>query len=321
MRLAYIVTAHKYPAQLARLIDRLNADGTTFFVHVDKKTDAATYHEMVAALQRFPNVRFLRKRFACYYMTLFGAVQAQLQALREIFETNTPFDYVEYITGQDYPIKSNAEIAATLGRAGGKSFICHFPLPFEGVHPSGGKITQPASRIECWHFYAGRHYIRLPRNFRQCTQLFSVERSPVWWLASLVLPAKRKFPAGFAPHGGWAYWCLSREHAEYVNQFAQTHPAFVRFFRFVKSADEILVQTVLLNSPFKDQIINDDLRYVDWSNNDCSPRLLRTADVAKLASSPKLFARKFDATVDAAVLDLIDDQLLSPRAFGVPTLT
>jgi hypothetical protein len=138
-------------------------------------------------------------------------------------------------------------------------------------------------------------------------------------VASLLLPAKRKFPAGYTPHGGWAYWCLSREHVEYVHRFAQAHPSFVKFFRFAKSADEIFFQTVLLNSPFKDRIVNDDLRYVDWSSNDCSPQILRGADLPKLAASPKLFARKFDAAVDAAVLDLIDKQLLSPKPVAMPT--
>ena len=38
--------------------------------------------------------------------------------------------------------------------------------------------------------------------------------------------------------------------------------------------------------------------------------MLRSEDFPKLAASPKLFARKFDATVDAGVLDLIDRQLL-----------
>jgi hypothetical protein len=316
LQLTYIITAHKYPEQLARLIDRLNGDGTTFFVHVDKKTDAVTYNQMVAALRRFPNVRFLQKRFPCHYMTLFGAVQAQLQALREIFETGTACDYLLYVTGQDYPIKTNADIRATLGQSGGKSFICHFPLPFEGWHPSGGKITQSASRIECWHFYVLNQYIRLPRKLRQCTRPFSVEQSPLWFVASLLLPKKRKFPVGFTPHGGWAYWCLSREQAAYVDQFAQTHPDFVKYFRFAKSADETFFQTVLLNSPFKDQIINDDLRFVDWSNNDCTPRILRAADLPKLAASPKLFARKFDVLVDTEVLNLIDEKLLNKKSEG-----
>jgi hypothetical protein len=159
-------------------------------------------------------------------------------------------------------------------------------------------------------------YYRWPRKLPRTLSGFSV-LALAEFLASLLLPAKRKFPAGYTPHGGWAYWCLSREHAEYVHRFAQTHPAFVKFFRFTKSADEIFLPTVLLNSPFKGQIVNDDLRYVDWSSNDCTPRILRCADVPKLAASPKLFARKFDTTVDAAVLDLIDEQLLSSKPVAV----
>jgi hypothetical protein len=57
--------------------------------------------------------------------------------------------------------------------------------------------------------------------------------------------------------------------------------------------------------------VNDNLRYIAWQDLDAgSPAILRKADFARLVSSPKLFARKFDATVDAEVLDLIDSEIL-----------
>ncbi|HUJ10925.1 MAG TPA: beta-1,6-N-acetylglucosaminyltransferase [Verrucomicrobiae bacterium] len=303
MNLAYLITAHKNPGQLVRLVERLNCDGTSFFVHVDKGTDEATYRHMVDGLKPRPDVHFLTKRFQCHYMTLFSAVQAVVRGIDELLLSGTPFDYVIYLTGQDYPIKTNRQIKTALKNAKGRSFLSYLPLPFEGTHPAGGRIIQNASRIECWHAHLFGHYLRLPLrgSSRFCRA------------ANLMLPKQRRFPRGFQPYGGWAYWCLARQHVLYVHHFVKAHPSFVRFFRFVKSADEICFQTILLNSLFKNRMINDDLRYVDWSTEDCHPKLLRQDDLGPLISSPKLFARKFDSQVDATILDLIDEHILKTQ--------
>lgn len=305
MKLAYIITAHKNPEQLARLVERLNGEGTTFFVHIDKGTDAETYGRMVDGLRHLPNVHFMKKRFKCHYMTLYSAVQAAIQGMTEIFQQDVAFDYLLYVTGQDYPLKTNSEIKAILENASGQSYLTHLPLPFEGWHPTGGRIIQNASRYESWHLHLFNRYVQFP-----------LKRGPLRRVVNLFVPRKRIFPRGFKPYGGWAYWCLARRHVEYAHEFVQANPGFMRFFRFAKSADEIFFQTMLLNSPFKDQLINDDLRYVDWSTQDCHPKLLGKDDIGKLLESSRLFARKFDATVDAAVLDLIDEKLLKIKQAG-----
>ena len=254
VNLAYIITVHKNPVQLARLIERLNTDGASFWVHVDQRTDRQTYASMVDGVRHLPNVWFLKKRFKCHYMTLFSAVQAVIQGIDELLQRGIPFDYLIYLTGQDYPIKTNAQIEAVLERANGASYLSYLPLPYEGTHPAGGRIIQNASRIDCWHLHLFGRYVRLPLR----------KRSLVARVVNLFVLKKRRFPVGFKAYGGWAYWCLARQHVEYVHNFVNLHPAFVRFFRFVKSADEICFQTILLNSPFRHEIINDDLRCEDW---------------------------------------------------------
>jgi len=37
MKIAYIILAHKNPDQIKRLVLRLNTEGTSFFIHIDKK--------------------------------------------------------------------------------------------------------------------------------------------------------------------------------------------------------------------------------------------------------------------------------------------
>lgn len=61
-----------------------------------------------------------------------------------------------------------------------------------------------------------------------------------------------------------------------------------------------------MNSSFRDRVAPDDLRYVDWTGGGDHPKVLTLRDLDALLASSKLFARKFDPTVDEVVLDRLD---------------
>jgi hypothetical protein len=65
-----------------------------------------------------------------------------------------------------------------------------------------------------------------------------------------------------------------------------------------------------MSSELAPTVVNDNLRYIDWSRG-ARPAVLGMADLEALRRSPKLFARKFDVTVDRQVLDAIDRELLA----------
>jgi hypothetical protein len=94
-----------------------------------------------------------------------------------------------------------------------------------------------------------------------------------------------------------------------VARFVQSRPDVVDFFRHVDIPDEMIFQTVLVNSELAGSVVNDNLRYIDWTRV-LGPALLEARDLPALGASPKLFARKFDVSHDADVLDLIDAALL-----------
>jgi len=283
MRIAYILSAYKYPEQLVRLVKRLYSDRAEILVHVDKKTTREVYEQMVKGVQSLPNVYFL-KRHRCDWGG-FGHVQASLTGIHEIICRKISYDYAFLLTGQDYPIKTEAQIMDFLGKHQGKSFIDSFPLPSDNWEYGGRQ------RIEHWHFRILDRHIIIPNSDAH--------------------GIKRKFPKAFRPYGGSSYWCFSKACIEYIDQFVRKNPRFVRFFYFVDVPDEIFFQTILLNSPHAWEIVNDDLRYIKWKDpNAGSPSILRKCDLENMASSPKLFARKFDMRIDAEVLDLIDQTML-----------
>lgn len=279
MEIAYIISAYQYPEQLARLISRLEHPGVSFLVHIDQKAPDSVFQSAVEGTCHLPNVYFLR-RYRCFWGG-FGHVQATLEGLDEIFRRDIPFNYVVLLTGQDYPIKTNAYIRNFFTRNQGKSFLHHFPLPTDQWEDTG------LTRLENLHLRLLGRRLVIPGKF--------------------VPGLRRSRPMGLKPFGGSSYWCLARDCIEYVHRFVHENRAFVNWFKTVDVPDEIFFQTILMNSSLAVNLVNDDLRYMEWPVPDSgSPSILRVEAFERLIRSPKLFARKFDASIDAQVLDRID---------------
>ncbi len=283
MKISYIVLTHKYPEQIVRLIRKIADEDTSFFIHIDSRTGNDIYHELLEQLSSISNVYFL-KRYRCYWGN-FNIVAATIEGIRQLVNSSIDFDYAILLSGQDYLIKTTSQIKEFLQRHRGKEFIESFALDSQNRWTHQDGCYQALNRVHHWHFrFRSKH---------------------------LYLTIKRRFPTGFEPYGGSQWWCLSRECIQYINNFVINNPAFVNYFKYVFIPDENFFHTIVSNSPFKNCIVNDDLKYIDWENpNPTPPAILGKSDFHRLVNSPKLFARKFDITRDAEILDLIDQQIL-----------
>lgn len=277
MRVAYIILAHQLPEQLVRLVQRLHSPRALFLIHINRRSDDTIHRAARSGLAGLDNVVFLRRHKL--YWGAFGHVSATMEGLDELHRRSAEFDYVALLTGQDYPIKPVATIERTLAESGGRSFMAHDRLP--------GGWEDGMRRITHWH----SRRIGVPRGWH------------------LELPLRRELPQGLVPYGGSSYWWLSREAIEYIRGFVVDEPRVYRFFRHVDIPDEILFHTILMNSPLRASIVNDELRHVDWTRTPM-PAIFRADDLETLRRSPKLMARKFDATLDSEIIDLIDRELL-----------
>jgi len=295
MRCAYIILAHRLPEQLLRLVRKLNDDTASFFIHIDKRTDAKSYGRMAGPLRTYRNVYFVERR-ECTWGDC-GILKATIHGIQQILALDNQCDYAILLTGQDYPIKSNRQIQNVLRDSANLSFLEYFALPNARWQNENGGLD----RLEYWHFnFRGRRLA-----LRKRTQFKSHALEVMWSRLAEIFPIRRPLPEGIAMFGGSAYWCLTRECIGYVNEFVQRNRAFVNFFEHVLVPDEIFFQTVILNSPYGNRTTNDNLRYIVWSNSP-HPGILRKQDFHRLMNSDKLFARKFDVTFDADVLDMID---------------
>jgi len=299
LRIVYLILAHRYPAQLNRLVRRLDAGNSHFLIHVDKKVGNGEFSSMARLLAHRQNVRFV-KRYTCHWGG-YGIVQATLQGLKEIKEHGIEFDYVCLLSGQDYPIKSNDSITRFFEAHRGKSFIRFDRFPkLHWAEENGGY-----DRYENWYLLDTNKRYGFPNKI--------VHKVP--YLNAFVtntlgrLVPKRKFPSGFHPYGGAQFWALHRDHAAYLTRTIANDPSFYEFFKYVRIPDEILFQTLMGNYEHADsEIVNRTLHFMEWSQAG-AVLSLTTANMDSIAETDHLFARKFDATIDAQVLDLIDQRI------------
>ena len=94
---------------------------------------------------------------------------------------------------------------------------------------------------------------------------------------------------------------------QYLLDFLESHPELDRFWRYTWGSDEFFIHTVMMNSSYKKDIIRESGRYIDWSQGGANPKILTKEDFEDLKNSDKLFARKFDMSIDTEILDLLDN--------------
>ncbi|MBV8886914.1 MAG: hypothetical protein JO235_23370 [Chroococcidiopsidaceae cyanobacterium CP_BM_RX_35] len=307
MKIAYLILAHKNPDQILRLITRLNTDYISFFIHIDKRATDEIYCSVFAGLNQLSNVYFVKRHNSTWGR--FGIVRAIIEGIKAIVDTGIYFDYVIHLSGQDYPIKSNTQIKEFLQENKGKEFLNYFSLP----HSDWNNEYESFNRLERWHIYINNHHYTLPQEHKFQSPI----KSFLYSCLNLLIK-KRKLPKDFSLYGGSQFWCLTGECIKYVNDFLKRNRWFVNRFMHTFIPDELFFQTLILNSPFKDKIVNDYssnkpvISFVDWENpNPLSPAILDKTYFSQLLKSKDLFARKFDVDRDVDILDMLDKIILS----------
>jgi hypothetical protein len=277
VRLGWIVLAHDRPVQLGRLLDRLDAPGDRIFLHIDAAAPLDGFSSVLAGRENLEMLARRRSRWGTY-----GVMRATLDGMRGC--RGAGVDYVSVISGQDYPIKPLAQLRDHLGRGTGTLFMTFWELPNpRWLEPDGG-----LARVEIRHYRIGGREIRVPGRLTPFVP-------------------RRRMPLGLTPYAGANWWTLPGAAAEYVLDFLDRHPQVERFYRRSALPAEGLVQTVLLNSHWRDAAVYGNLRHIVWPEGASHPVTLDATHLDELARSREFLARKFD---DVEVLDLIDQRLL-----------
>lgn len=122
-------------------------------------------------------------------------------------------------------------------------------------------------------------------------------------------------PDGFSFFKGSIWWTLTRDCVEFIQHHAHSEDGqkLIEFLKKTYHSGETYFQTVLMNSKYKDSLINTDMRFILWDEVEGfsgHPNILTIDDFDAIVSSECLFGRKFDMQVDTKILNKIDEFLL-----------
>ena len=283
--LAYLIQTHSSPRQLARLVNALNGPEVEFFVHVDRKVDTGQFRYL---MRRQRNVHFVFPRQIIEWGG-WAMVEAELILIKRAIRAGAT--HMTLLSGTDYPVWSNRRLTEFF-LSTNQNFVEHFRIP--SVYWDRGALNRVRQywlcddpirmKSELWYRTFGKVWRSVwHRVIRRYTNLaFKV---------GYEIGIHRKMPANMAPYVGSQWWSISRECGEYLLDFVRSNPKVVRFYRHSHVPDEGFIQTVLMNSPLKPTIVNDNLRYVEWDGG-FNPRVLEIGDLDAVVKSGSAFARK-----------------------------
>lgn len=275
MKIAHLILAHARPQQLQELVSLLEHPCSEIYIHLDKKTNASNFKH----LEENPKVFFIKKNVRVYWAD-YSMVQAVLNSFKEIIQKD--YDYINVISGQDFPIKSINHFHHFLAAHNSKQFVSCANIAKDW--------PEAAIRLKTYD---------MPRyKFKGKYRLFVA--------LNKILPGK-KTPLSYEIVGRSGWFTITKDAASYILTVLENNPKLVKFFKYTWAADELIFSTILYNSPFKNKI-EDNLMYINWDWEGSAsghPKTLNYDDLDRLKKSDKFFARKFDLSANPDIVEKI----------------
>jgi hypothetical protein len=276
MKIAVLIVAHKNLEQLNRLVAHLAKDFDVY-VHLDKKSKIKAFDVYSSS-----NIRVFQE-----FKISWGSVEMVHATLMLLSAAHSRgYDRYVLISGQDVPLRTNASIHDFFATHPKQDFISGLNL---SLWDKGG-----IERVQHFHTKSPVGALGLTKFFRTASG----------FVASAVnnkLRIKRKSSWDF--YCGSSWFDLSHDSLEAIERVLSTRPDYLKRFRWTACADEIFFQTALALAGLANEFQHQPMRYIDWQTGPEFPRTLRVEDLDFLLASEMLFARKFDQSVDAEIID------------------
>jgi len=186
MRVAHLILAHSNPDQLQRLIGRLSHPDADFYIHIDLKSPIDEFLH----LAKNEHVFFIKKREKVLWGA-YSVVQATINGFEYILQSGIEYNYINLLSGQDYPLRGVGSIHRFLKDHPGKAFMHSLSVK--------DQWQEAIPRLE--KYYLSNY--PFPGNYQ-------LERA-----LSFFLP-KRKMPNGLIPVGRSQWFTITPVHAKYI---------------------------------------------------------------------------------------------------------
>jgi hypothetical protein len=291
---AYLILAHDNFYVLEKLLRLVDDPRNSIHIHIDKKV-AKFDPDALARLCRHAPVTFIPR------VPVYWGDYSQLEATFRLFESAAPgkHDYYHLLSGADLPLQSQDNIHDFCSRNAGKEFV-GFAREFDPRWVTEIQLLtrhlRPRSKVTgLFRRTAAQNFIRLQR-------LFKYDRS-------------RKF--GLILKKGSDWYSITHALAEH---FLANEKTGRELLKHGLVPAEFYLQTLVWNSDFRERVYDiadeyaSNMRLIDWNRGE--PYVFRSKDFDELIGCGRLFARKFQETVDRDVVDRIYAHLVGSQDRG-----
>lgn len=285
-RHAYLIIAHNEYSVLESLLSMLDDSRNDVYLHIDRRAD-----EIYSQAYRFKMKRagfyLLDDRINVYWGDI-----TQVEVEYKLFEaahSNRSYAYYHLLSGVDLPIKSQDHIHRFFSENAGKEFVGYWNDATH-IHDLNRKVSR--------YYFFLRYFKDKKHPLHGVTSLCRNIALAVQKLLHLKRHSNFEFKKGFQ-------W-LSITHG-FCSYMIERKQEVMKRFRYTLCPDEIFLQTLLWNSPFKDNIYDatdpqrGSMRLIDWQRG--TPYVWQDSDIDELRNSEALFARKFSAATSPGIID------------------
>lgn len=289
---AYMIMCHNNFELLKKLLILLDDERNDIYIHVDKKAKDFDYKSIHFCVKKatLTQIKRINVNWGGY-----SQIKVELLLLEEAVKKE--HSYYHLLSGADLPLKTQNEIHDFFEKNAGNEFVAIDRVSeFPGVF---------YDRIGQYHLL--QDYIGRTQGYGSAL-LEYFERVALKIQSFLHIKRKNLKYKKIYKGSNWfsithklAIHLLSRE-AEIKENFG-----------LGLCADELFLQTIIMNSSFKENLVNDCLRYTDWERG--TPYIFMMEDFESLLSCNKLFARKFDYTFAPEIVNCIFDFLQAKKTF------
>lgn len=276
IRIAYFIMVHHKPNVFKAMFEKIYTRDQFYLIHIDRKASAKFTEEIQLYLLQFPNAYLLES------MNIlpggFSVIQAELNAMEYLLNVSREWDYFINLSGEDYPLRSQDIIRHFLTSNKGRNYLFYYDQKF----------------------YRPDTMQRIQNHFTELTHKIS----------SMLY--KREFMEGVTPYIGEKWFILTRETCIFLTSNKRVMD-FEDYYLHTLLPAESFFQTVLMNTDFKDIIVNDDKRAsIEKTFFRCGHP---TEDfLTSLTAGNHLFIRKINGKTDENILHYIQTHYHTPLA-------
>ena len=294
MKHAYLIMAHNNFESLKYLLKAIDDDRNDIYLHIDKKTSYVDLEEIRTWVTKAG--LFFAPRIKVFWGH-FSVVQCELNLLR-MATSKGKYHYYHFLSGVDYPIKSQDEIHECLKDCN-KEFVTYHENGTAGdIFDYKIRYYYPFMKwVQRGHHEGPGKKKALLRLITRCSWRVLEKQK------QKNVDRRKRYPQiNFVKGDNWC--SITDDLARYILSKEQL---IKKMFRWTNTPDEFFVATIAVNSEFKERIATEKIRLIDWQRG--NPYEFVYTDLNELKHSDEFFARKISYVKEPELVRSLEEHI------------